>query len=390
LSARTTLQAAQRGSGDAVRAGLPAIGEGVETVLVVNGDMPLIEPSLFRQVLAARDAHTALALVTARMPLTSRFGRVIRGGETVRKIVEARDCTPDELAIDEMNAGVYAYDPAALRGAIDELRADNAQGELYLTDTIALLVARGARVVAVPCDDPQTVLGVNDRVELAAARAILNQRLCERHMLAGVTIVDPAVTYLEPELTIDADVVIYPNTTLGGTTTIAGGARIGPNSRIFGSTIGEGTRITDSIVLNCTIGAHVSIGPFAHLRDGAILEPDVHVGNFVEVKKSKLERGVKSAHLTYLGDATIGENTNVGAGTITCNYDGVRKNQTKIGRNVFIGSNSALVAPIEIGDGAVTGAGAVVIHDVAAEDRVVGNPARSIGKVPKKQAKPSG
>ncbi|MBV8354751.1 MAG: bifunctional N-acetylglucosamine-1-phosphate uridyltransferase/glucosamine-1-phosphate acetyltransferase [Candidatus Eremiobacteraeota bacterium] len=285
-----------------------------------------------------------------------------------------------------MNAGLYAFDERALRGVIDRLRPDNDQGELYVTDTVAMLVEGGQRVVAVACNDSQTVAGVNDRVELAAVRAILNERLCALYMKAGVTIVDPATTYLEPDLDLGQDVILYPNTTLGGSLKVAGGARIGPNARIFGSSIGEGTQITDSLVFNCTIGPHVTVGPFAHLRDGAVLEADVHVGNFVEVKKSRLGSGVKSAHLTYLGDASIGDHTNIGAGTITCNYDGVRKNPTKIGRNVFIGSNSSLVAPIEIGDGAATGAGAVVINDVEANDRVVGNPARSIG-APKKTAK---
>jgi bifunctional UDP-N-acetylglucosamine pyrophosphorylase/glucosamine-1-phosphate N-acetyltransferase len=197
-----------------------------------------------------------------------------------------------------------------------------------------------------------------------------------------VTIVDPAATYLEPDLAIGADTVIYPGTTISGETTIGANCRIGPNSRIGNARIADSAQITESVVLDSTLGAHATVGPFAHLRHHAVLGEDVHIGNFVEVKKSTLGPGVKAGHLTYLGDATIGTRTNVGAGTITCNYDGVRKNQTTIGADAFIGSNSSLVAPLAIGDNAVTGAGAVVIRDVPAGDKVAGSPARSIGKKP--------
>ena len=382
LAARTVIQAEQLGTGHAAQIGLRALKPRGGTVLVAYGDMPLVDAALYRTVIAACDTLTALALVTARMPLPSNFGRVVRDGEQVRKVVEVRDCSPDELAVDEMNAGIYAFDETALRDVIDGLRADNAQGEYYLTDTVALLVERGARVVPVPCEDARAVLGVNDRAELAKAREVLNERLCDAHLKDGVTIVDPATTYLEPELTIGSDVVIYPNTAIGGATSIAPGARIGPNCRIYATTIAEAAQITESVVLNSTVGAHARVGPFAHLRDRAVLGADVHIGNFVEVKESELGRGVKARHLTYLGDAEIGEDSNIGAGTITCNYDGQNKNETKIGTNVFIGSNSSLVAPVQIGDGALTGAGAVVIRDVEAKDRVAGNPAKSIKKKP--------
>lgn len=380
LAARTVIQAEQLGTGHAAQIGLRGLKARGGTVLIAYGDMPLVDADLYRAVIAACDTLTALALVTARMPLPSNFGRVIRDGDHVRKIVEVRDCTPGELAIDEMNAGIYAFDETALRDVIDGLRADNAQSEYYLTDTIALLVDRGARVVPVVSDDARAVLGVNDRVELAKARDVLNERLCEEHMRDGVTIVDPATTYLEPEITIGRDVVIYPNTAIGGATTIAGGARIGPNCRISSATVAEAAQITESVVLNSTVGAHARVGPFAHLRDRAILGADVQIGNFVEVKDSELGRGVKARHLTYLGDAEVGDDSNIGAGTITCNYDGENKNETKIGKDVFIGSNSSLVAPVNIGDGALTGAGAVVIRDVEAGDRVAGNPAKSIKK----------
>lgn len=376
----TIVQPEQLGTGHATQIALKELKPRDGTILIAYGDMPVMDGQLLRSVVAACDTLTALAMVTARVPLPSNFGRVIRDGDLVMRIVETRDCSPEELAVDEVNAGIYAFDEGALRSVIGDLQTDNAQGELYLTDTIAILAERGDRVVPVVCEDRRLVMGVNDRTELAKARAAINQRLCEHHMRAGVTIVDPDRTYLEPDLSIGNDVVIGPNTSIGGATLIAHGVRIGPNCRIYGSTIGESAQISESVVLDSTVGAHVVVGPYAHLRDGARLGADVQIGNFVEVKDSTLEPGVKARHLTYLGDAEIGSGTNVGAGTITCNYDGQRKHKTKIGKNVKIGSDTMLVAPVEVGDDALTGAGSVVIRDVEAGDRVVGNPARSIKK----------
>jgi bifunctional UDP-N-acetylglucosamine pyrophosphorylase/glucosamine-1-phosphate N-acetyltransferase len=379
---RGIVQEPQLGTGHAVQIALAALAPSDATLVVANGDMPLVEPAIFEDVQAAvdADAGTALALVTAVMPLPSSFGRIVRHGAGVARIVEERDCTLDERAIDEMNAGIYAFDERALRAIIGELRDDNAQRELYLTDTVGLLNARSHRVAAVQASDYRSVLGVNDRVELATARAAMNERLCRAHMRAGVTIVDPATTYLEPELTIGRDAVIFPNTTVGGGSVIGEGARIGPNARLHAARVGADAEVCDSVVTDAIVGARTTVGPFAQLRAGTMLADDVHIGNFVEVKKSQLAPGVKAGHLAYLGDASIGENTNVGAGTITCNYDGVNKKPTTIGRDAFIGSNSSLVAPVTIGDGALTGAGAVVIRDVPPGDRVAGNPARSIAK----------
>jgi bifunctional UDP-N-acetylglucosamine pyrophosphorylase/glucosamine-1-phosphate N-acetyltransferase len=297
----------------------------------------------------------------------------------VKKIVEFRDATTAERAIEEMNAGIYAFDERALRAVIGQLTDKNAQGELYLTDTVSLLVAASYRVVPVLAVDYRLVLGVNDRAELATACATMNERLCREHMRNGVTIVDPATTYLEPEVIIGADSIVRPNTSIGGASVLGERTRIGPNARLYNARLGDDVIVTESVVLDSAIGARSRVGPFAHLRGGNELGSDVHIGDFVEVKNSRLANGVKANHHAYLGDATIGENTNIGAGTITCNYDGVNKNATTIGRDVFIGSNSSLVAPVTIGDGASTGAGTVVIRDVAAGDRVVGNPARSIG-----------
>jgi bifunctional UDP-N-acetylglucosamine pyrophosphorylase / glucosamine-1-phosphate N-acetyltransferase len=379
---RTVVQEPQRGTGHAVQIALAALPPEERTVVVAYGDMPLVDHTIFEDVQAAvdADAGTALGMVTARMPLPSNFGRVIRSGATIERIVEARDCTPSQLAVDEMNAGIYAFDEAALRAVIGRLTDDNDQRELYLTDTIALLVGDHRRIVPVAAIDYRLVLGINDRVELATARATMNARLCDAHMRAGVTILDPATTYLEAGIAIGADSVIAPNTTIAGASTLGERTHIGPNTRLLDARVANDVSIVESIVIDSTIAEGVSIGPFAHLRGGNVVGAGSHIGNFVELKKSELGPNVKAGHLTYLGDATIGENANIGAGTITCNYDGEQKNPTEIGRDAFIGSNNSLVAPVRIGDGAVTGAGTVVIRDVPAGERVVGNPARSIGR----------
>lgn len=382
FGARSVIQQPQRGTGHAVQIGLRALPEAAGSLVVAYGDMPLVTPQTFADVIArvGADAAVGLALTTARMPLPSSFGRVIRHRDEVAKIVEERDCSPQERAVDEMNAGIYAYDERALRAVIGELRDDNAQGELYLTDTVELLIRSGSRVVPVPCTDYRLVLGVNDRVELARAGAILNRTLCEEHMRAGVTIVDPATTYLEPGLVIGSDSIIYPNTFVGGKTSIGARAVLGPNSRIVNATIADDVLITESVVLDTELAAQVRIGPFAHLRAGNVVGADVRIGNFVELKNATLHAGAKANHLAYLGDTEIGERANIGAGTITANYDGKRKNRTEIGAGASIGSNSTLVAPLRVGAGALTGAGSVVVRDVGDGDRVAGNPARPLVK----------
>jgi bifunctional UDP-N-acetylglucosamine pyrophosphorylase/glucosamine-1-phosphate N-acetyltransferase len=377
-SVEAVLQEPQLGTGHAVQIALAKLAPRSGTLLVINGDMPLVEHDLIRRAMLARE-H-ALALVTARMPLPSSFGRIVRKGERVERIVEARDADADELALDEMNAGLYAFDEEKLRRTIAELRADNAQGEYYLTDTVGHFVADGEWIVPVLADDYRSVLGVNDRIELAAAAALLNRRLCEHHMRRGVSIVDPATTYLEPDLDLAADVTILPNTTVGRRSRVGAHSEIGPNSRLHNARIGEHVVVCDSVVLDSVVGDFALIGPWSHLRAGNEIGTGVRIGNFVEVKNAKLAAGVRAGHLTYLGDAELGERTNVGAGTITCNYDGVQKHRTTVGKDAFIGSNSSLVAPLAIGDGALTGAGAVVKRDVAAGERVVGNPAKPLPK----------
>ena len=382
---RGIVQAEQLGTGHAVQvamAELPPQRGG--RIVVAYGDMPLVHDEIFRGVIGSLEALDhgvpSLAMVTVKMPLPSNFGRVIRRGADVERIVEVRDATPAELAVDEMNAGIYAYDEDALRDAIGRLKNDNAQQEYYLTDTIEDFVGQGKRVVPVMATDHLHVLGINDRVELAHARKEMNKRLCAHHMRDGVTIIDPDATYLEPELQIGRDTVIYPNTTIGRLSEIGERCVIGPNARLSNAKLGNEVIVRESVIIDSTLGNDIHVGPFAHLRANTVLANDVHIGNFVEVKNSQLAEGVKAGHLTYLGDAEVGEQTNVGAGTITCNYDGVRKNKTTIGRNVFIGSNSSLIAPVTIGDNALTGASAVVTKDVPAGERVVGNPARPLPK----------
>ncbi|MBV8147610.1 MAG: bifunctional UDP-N-acetylglucosamine diphosphorylase/glucosamine-1-phosphate N-acetyltransferase GlmU [Candidatus Eremiobacteraeota bacterium] len=377
------VQSEQLGTGHAVKVALRALSLRADgRILVASGDMPLVTDRLFAAVASALDgdSRAAMALVTVRMPLPSNFGRIVRRGREIERIVEVRDAAADELAIEEMNAGIYAFDERALRESIDRIGNDNAQKEYYLTDTVADFVRRGRPVRPVSCPDHFDVLGINDRVELAAARREMNARLCARHMRDGVTIVDPETTYLEPELSIGRETVIYPNTSIGLLSEVGESCIIGPNSRLSNAKLGARVTVRESVVLDSTLGDDCNLGPFAHLRGETVLGPDVRIGNFVEIKKSTLARGVKASHLSYLGDAQVGEETNVGAGTITCNFDGEKKNETVIGSNVFIGSNSSLVAPLSVGDGALTGAGSVVTHDVAPNERVAGNPARPLGE----------
>ncbi len=375
------VQHEQLGTGHAVKTALDATKPRAGSqVVVAYADMPLVPHEVFVRILTTPtgEAPAAMTLVTVKMPLPSNFGRIVRRGEDVERIVEARDASPSELAIDEMNAGIYAFDEAALREAVGALKNDNAQEEYYLTDAVAHFVRQGKRVRPVTVSDHLLTLGINDRVELALARREMNARLAAVHMRDGVTIVDPATTYLEPELTIGRDTVIYPNTSISLLTTIGQNCAIGPNTRISDSRIGNDVEICESVVVQSEIGDDSKIGPFAHIRGHAKLAGNNRVGNFVEIKNSQLARGAKSAHLAYLGDATIGEDTNIGAGTITCNFDGQRKNQTTIGKNVSIGSNTSIVAPRTIGDGALTGAGSVVTKDVAPGERVAGNPAKPL------------
>jgi bifunctional UDP-N-acetylglucosamine pyrophosphorylase/glucosamine-1-phosphate N-acetyltransferase len=372
------LQKEQLGTGHAVRSALDAMERKAGRIVIAYGDMPLAGPDVYAAVAAGLDGSNALALVTARVPLPSTFGRIVRGSGGVERIVEARDASAAELAIDEVNAGIYAFEEDALRSAVSRLRNDNAQKEYYLTDTIADLAGAGKRITPVVAKDPVHVMGINDRAELALARAEMNARICERHMRDGVTIIDPRTTYLEPELSIGRDTVVYPGSTISRLSQVGERCIIGPNAWLSNAKLGNDVSVRESTMFDSSAGDRTSIGPYARIRDDSRLAQDVRIGNYVEVKNSRLAAGVKASHLTYLGDAEIGENTNIGAGTITCNYDGKNKNKTVVGRDVMIGSNTSLIAPIAIGDGALTGAGSVVTKDIPAGQRVAGNPAKPL------------
>ena len=377
---RTVVQDPPNGTGHAAQLALAAL-RGEDPVLIVGADMPLLPAALLRAVIEIREKTNAVAaLLTADVPLPSAFGRVMRESGRVARIVEHSDATPQQQLVTEVNAGVYCFDAAALRDYLERLRPSNAQAELYLTDCIGLAVASGALVEAVTTRNHRDVIGVNTRAELAKARAIMQRRILRAHMLAGVTVVDPATTYVDIDVSLAPDVSLLPQTHVLGSSKVGRGATIGPNTSLINADVSEDACISYSVVRDSAIGPGVSVGPFAHIRNGSHVKRAAHIGNFVELKNTEMGAGTKAGHLSYLGDADIGDGANIGAGTITCNYDGKRKNKTQIGAGAFIGSHSALVAPVEIGEGALTGAGSVVTHDVGAGERVAGNPARPLPK----------
>ncbi len=342
---RFAVQAQQRGTAHAV---LSARGEltGFDgTLLVLYGDVPMLQAETLRRLLAAPPAP--LAFLTSRPPDPAGYGRVVRGAEgQVQRIVEQSDCSGAERALGEVNAGIYRVGARFLWSALDRIGSGNAQGEFYLTDIVEIAAREGG---AIPVEAPfEETAGVNDRAELAAAATRLRRRINLRHQLAGVTLQAPDHTFIEDGVTIEADVVVEPGCVLSGSTRVRAGARI----RAY------------SILEDAEVGERAIVGPFARLRPGTVLGPDVHVGNFVELKKSRLGAGTKANHLSYLGDADIGSGVNVGAGTITCNYDGVAKHRTVLGDGVFIGSDTQLVAPVLVGKGAYVGAGSTITEDV--------------------------
>jgi bifunctional UDP-N-acetylglucosamine pyrophosphorylase/glucosamine-1-phosphate N-acetyltransferase len=377
--AHAVRQERQDGTADAVRVALPEIDPNAGTVLVTMGDAPLLQPALFASLAREREAAgAAIALVSARMPDPTGYGRIVRddaGG--VRAIVEEADADEQTVAIDEVNAGTYAFDAVWLRDAIGRVE-QAASGELYLTDLVGLAVADGRTVRAVTVDDADDGMGINDRVALAAAEERLRLRIAERHMRAGVTIVDPATTRIDVEVAIGEDARIEPWTVLEGTTVIDEEAIIGPNAHVRDSRIGPRSRVWASVVEEATVAEEVQVGPYAHLRPGAHVGARCRIGNFAEIKASRIGAGTQQHHFSYIGDAEVGENVNVGAGSVTANFDGVEKHRTVVGDGVKLGVDTMMVAPVTIGDGATTGAGAVVTRDVAPGKTVVGMPARPI------------
>ncbi|MBM3696351.1 MAG: UDP-N-acetylglucosamine diphosphorylase/glucosamine-1-phosphate N-acetyltransferase [Actinobacteria bacterium] len=390
---RAVLQEPQLGTGHAVATALAAMGEvGGGTVLVVPGDSPLLLPETLRALVEARGSAPA-ALLTTVMPDPTGYGRVLRDGEGVAGIVEERDATPEQRALCEVAVSTYAFGGEALASALAGLSRGNDQGEYYLTDVVAALAASG-EVCAVPVPDPAEVQGVNSLEQLAAVAAEVRRRLNSAWMRAGVEMVDPSRVYLDAAVTLEAGVRLYPGVHLEGGTTVAAGAEVGPDVFAVDSAIGPKARVWYSVLREAAVGEGAQVGPFASLRPGTRLEAGAKVGTFVETKATTVGRRSKVPHLSYLGDAVVGEDSNVGAGTITCNYDGREKHRTVIGDRVFIGSDTMLVAPVTVGDDAYTGAGSVITHDVAPgalaverapQREVPGYAARRPKKAPRKE-----
>lgn len=375
-------QERQNGTGHAVTCALEALPPGLGgTVVVSYGDVPLLATETVRALL---DAHAAgghsVTVLTSVVADPTGYGRIVRDEDgLVESIVEQADATPAQLTITEINSGVYAFDAHVLADGLARLSTDNAQGELYLTDVLGIARAAGRSVGALRCQDPWQVEGVNDRVQLAGLGAELNRRLVRRWMREGVTIVDPATTWLDMDVTLARDVTLAPGTQLHGSTTVGEGARIGPDTTLTDVTIGAGAQVVRTHGGGAWIGAGASVGPYAYLRAGTRLGDNGKIGTFVEVKNSEIGTGSKVPHLTYVGDATIGEHSNIGASSVFVNYDGVNKHRSVVGSHVKMGSDNMYVAPVTIGDGAYSAAGTVLRRDVPPGALAVsGGPQRNI------------
>ncbi|MEU4573732.1 bifunctional UDP-N-acetylglucosamine diphosphorylase/glucosamine-1-phosphate N-acetyltransferase GlmU [Nonomuraea sp. ATR24] len=364
--ARAVVQREQRGTGHAVRTVLEEVGAITGTVLVTYGDVPLLRAETMAELLRKHEADgNAVTVLTAEVPDPTGYGRIVRDPDgAVLEIVEEKDATPEQRAIKEMNSGIYAFDGALLADAVKRVSTDNAQGEEYLTDVLSILRGDGHRVGAHVAADHAEVEGVNDRVQLAHARKVLNQRLLERHMRAGATIVDPASTWIDVGVTIEPDAVIHPGTQLHGSTVIEAGAEVGPATTLTDTRVGAGAVVRNAVADSAEIGPEASVGPYCYLRPGTVLGRRSKAGTFVEMKNSQVGERSKVPHLTYAGDATIGDDVNVGAAVVFVNYDGVNKSRTTVGDGAFVGCDTMLIAPVTIGDGAYTAAGSVIDGDV--------------------------
>ncbi|MGY0017959.1 bifunctional UDP-N-acetylglucosamine diphosphorylase/glucosamine-1-phosphate N-acetyltransferase GlmU [Streptomyces sp. cg35] len=370
--ARTAVQAEQNGTGHAVRMGLEGLvpdGTLDGTVVVVCGDTPLLTGETLTDLAATHTADgNAVTVLTADVPDATGYGRIVRdtGSGAVTAIVEHKDATEAQRAITEINSGVFAFDGRLLADALKKVRTDNSQGEEYLTDVLGILRSAGYRVGASVARDHREIAGINNRVQLAQARRILNDRLLERAMLDGVTIVDPASTFLDVEVTFDRDATVLPSTQLNGATHIGEGAVVGPNTRLTDTTVGAGARVDNTVADSAEVGPQASVGPFAYLRPGTRLGLKSKVGTYVETKNATIGEGTKVPHLSYVGDATIGDFTNIGAASVFVNYDGKDKHHSTIGSHCRTGSDNMFVAPVTVGDGAYTAAGSVITKDVPA------------------------
>lgn len=364
---RYAIQAEQLGTGHAVACTREALAGFSGTVLILCGDTPLLRPETLSSLLTTHRASDArITVLTARLENPHGYGRVIRGADgQVLRIVEQKDATPDELAVNEINSGMYCMESTFLFDNIDALGCNNAQQEYYLTDLLAMAVAQGLPCRAQVVDDPDEIMGINDRVQLAAASQIMQERINRGLMVSGVTLIDPVLTYIDAGVIIGSDCIIHPNCRISGATVIGAGTVIDHGVSIADCRIGEKCHIKAASVLeDSELHNDVAVGPMAHLRPGTVLHDHVKIGNFVETKKAVMGKGSKASHLTYLGDAEIGIDVNIGCGTITCNYDGVKKHRTVIGDQVFVGSDVQLVAPVTIGRNSLIAAGTTVTQDV--------------------------
>ena len=373
------VQAKQRGTGDAVESARNVLENSDSLVLVLSGDVPLIKlETLQRFIEHHHNSGADCTVLSVRLENPTGYGRVIRDESgAFQKIVEQRDATEEERQVKEINSGIYCFDARELFKALRSVEPKNDQGEYYLTDVPAIMMDNGRSVSVFLHTEPREVSGINSRAELAEFENLLRRAAIRKLMIeSGVTFIDPSHAYISAEAEIGRDTIIHPNVTIEGKTVIGEGCVIRSGARITNSRLGDGVTVKDhSIIVDSQIGSNCSVGPFAHLRMNAVLDEKATVGNFVEVKKSRLKRGTKAMHLTYLGDATIGERTNIGAGTVTCNYDGVNKHETIIEDDVKIGSDTMLVAPVRVGARSITGAGSVITRDVPPDSLVAGVPA---------------
>jgi bifunctional UDP-N-acetylglucosamine pyrophosphorylase/glucosamine-1-phosphate N-acetyltransferase len=377
--AEYVLQGQLLGTGHAVLQTEPVLRGKCDLLLVMYADMPLLTgETLVRLVQVAQSNTGPLSMLTVTTNDVRGFGRIVRDGQgQVIAIVEEAQATPQQLLINELNPGVYCIRTDWLWPALTRIPL-SPKGEYYLTDLVGLAVADGYPVASLGVADPNEVIGINTRVHLAQAEALLRQRINQQWMLAGVTMIDPGSTYIEPEVTLGQDTVLWPGTYLHGRTQVGSGCVIGPNTIITDTKVGNHCTLLESVLEYAVLEDHVEMGPYCHLRKGAYLSTRVHMGNFGEVKNSTLGPGAKMGHFSYLGDAQVGAEANIGAGTITCNFDGTHKNSTEIGEGAFIGSDTMLVAPVKVGEGARTGAGAVVTRDIPPHTLAVGMPARVV------------
>lgn len=366
-----SLQREQLGTGDAIRSASDFLSAKKGMVAILTGDAPLIKAdTLKRMINYFEENDYSAVMLTSIIDDPNGYGRVVRKEAAVDKIVEHKDCSEAELKIKEINAGVYIFNVELLQDSLKELKNDNAQGEYYLTDIIGILNSKGKKVGAISTDFEET-LGVNSRIQLARVEAIMRDRIAELHMSNGVTLIDPKNTYIEKNVVIEQDVIIYPGNVLQGNTTIKTGSILYPNNRIDNSIVGKNVTIQSSVILDSNIGENTTVGPFAYIRPESNIGNGVRIGDFVEIKKSTIGNNTKVSHLTYIGDAEVGEGCNFGCGTVVVNYDGKEKHKTVIGNNAFIGCNTNLVSPVEVKDNTYIAAGSTITKEVPEESLAI-------------------